>query len=99
MSGDEITPNNDAIELSDEELDQIDAGLSFQLVGGTFHRSRISVNRPKSISRAYHPAESSVEAETIESTGFQLTVIDATAEDLKVLSELFGNIDAIDGSA
>ncbi|MGG6270547.1 hypothetical protein ACQ4M3_38175 [Leptolyngbya sp. AN03gr2] len=95
MSEDDIIPTDDAIELSDEELEQIDGGVSFRLFGTRFSRNRVSISQNRH-SRA-SIGSPAFESESIESTAFQLTVIDATTEDLKVLGELLGGTDAIEG--
>ncbi|MEH2443024.1 CTB family bacteriocin [Nostoc sp.] len=99
MSDDEITPNDEAIELSDEELDDVAGGFNLQFTAARFHKSTRGFSQQTSRRRGHHSTRSTFHTETIDSSLFQLTITDATTEDLKVLGELFGDISALDGSA
>lgn len=99
MSGDENTPNDAAIELTDEELDDVAGGFSLRLTAARFSKSTIGFAQGTSIGSGCGSTQSAFQAETTESALLQLTIIDATTEDLKVLSELFGDASALDGSA
>jgi hypothetical protein len=98
MSGDEITPNDEAIELSDEELDDVAGGFNLQFTSIRSHRSTRGFTRQTSRGRGFHSTRSAFHAETADSSVFHLSITDATTEDLKVLGELFGDISAIEGS-
>ncbi|MEH1886371.1 MULTISPECIES: CTB family bacteriocin [unclassified Nostoc] len=98
MSDDEITPKDEAIELSDEELDDVAGGFNLQFTAARFHKSTRGFTQETSRRRGCHSTRSSFHTETTDSSLFQLTITDATTEDLKVLGELFGDISAIEGS-
>ncbi|ACC80469.1 hypothetical protein [Nostoc punctiforme] len=98
MSGDEITPNDEAIELSDEELDDLAGGFNLQFTSIRSHRSTRGFSQQTSRGRGFHSKRSAFHAETTDSSVFHLSITDATTEDLKVLGELFGDISAIEGS-
>jgi hypothetical protein len=95
MLGDEITPNDPPIELSDEELDEVSGGFSLRFTAARFHQSQSTSIRKTS--RGSRSRQSGFHAETTESSFIQLTIVDATTEDLKILSELFGDSSAIHG--
>ncbi|MEH2272761.1 MAG: hypothetical protein V7K68_30790 [Nostoc sp.] len=97
MSGDEITPNDEAIELSDEELDDVAGGFNLQFTSIRSHRSIRGFTQQTSRGRGFQ-TRSAFHAETADSSVFHLSITDATTEDLKVLGELFGDISAIEGS-
>ncbi|QIR40410.1 hypothetical protein HCG51_29445 [Tolypothrix sp. PCC 7910] len=98
MSGDENTPNDAAIELTDEELDEVAGGFSMKLTFGSFYKSTIgSVHDTSGKSRG--STHSAFQSETTESALLQLTIIDATTKDLEIIGELFGDASALDGSA
>jgi hypothetical protein len=98
MSGDEITPNDEAIELSDEELDDVAGGFNLHFTSARFHKSTRGFTQQTSRGRGFHSTRSAFHAETTDSSVFHLSITDATTEDLKVLGELFGDISAIEGS-
>jgi hypothetical protein len=100
MSGDEITPDDAdaAIELSDEELDDVAGGFNLRFTAARFHKSTIGFAQETSLGSGSGSTQSVFQAETTESALIQLTITDATTEDLKVLGELFGDSSAIEGS-
>lgn len=98
MLGDEITPNDDVTELSDEELDEVAGGFSLSFKAARFASTVISNDQTVSGSHK-RLANSAFKAENIESSFLQVTIVDATTDDLKVLNELFGGSSALDGSA
>ncbi|BAY99513.1 hypothetical protein NIES37_34960 [Tolypothrix tenuis PCC 7101] len=98
MSGDENIPNDAAIELTDEELDEVAGGFNLRLTAARFHKSTIGSAQEISLGRR-SSAKSLFQAENIESALLQVTITDASTEDLKVLGELFGDASALDGSA
>ncbi|MBE9037983.1 CTB family bacteriocin [aff. Roholtiella sp. LEGE 12411] len=98
MSGDEITPNNEAIELSDEDLDEVAGGFSLRLTAARFQQSKLTSVESIGSGSSNCSAQSAFQAETTESSLFQLTIVDATTEDIQALGELFGDMSAIDGS-
>jgi hypothetical protein len=102
MSRDEMTPNDEAFasqfpegatELSDEELDDVAGGLNLRLTAARFHRSRFGF--AQETGGRCGSSKSAFQAETTESALIQLTITDATTEDLKVLGELLGGASAI----
>ena len=96
MLGDEITPNDPPIELSDEELDEVSGGFSLRFTAARFYQSESTFTH--GTSHGSRSKRSGYHAETTESSFLQLTIVDATTEDLKVLGELFGDASAIHGS-
>jgi hypothetical protein len=96
MLGDEINPNEAPIELSDEELDEVAGGFSLRFTAARFQQSVFTF--AQETSQASGSTQSGFQAETTESSFLQLTIVDATTDDLKVLSELFGGASAIEGS-
>ncbi|QKQ75738.1 hypothetical protein [Nostoc sp. TCL240-02] len=98
MSGDEITPNDEAIELSDEELDDVAGGFNLQFTSIRSHRSTRGFSQQTSRGRGFHSKRSAFHTETTDSSVFHLSITDATTEDIKALGELFGDISAIEGS-
>ncbi len=101
MSGDEIIPDDAdaAIELSDEELDDVAGGFNLQFTAARFYKSTIRFSQETSLGSGCGSTLSAFQAETTESSLLQLTITDATTEDLEALSELFGDASAIEGSA
>ncbi|MBD2213371.1 hypothetical protein H6G64_12795 [Calothrix sp. FACHB-156] len=98
MSGDENTHQEAAIELTDEELDEVAGGFNLRLTAARFHKSTIGFAQETPLGRR-SSAKSAFQAETTESALLQITITDATTEDLKALGELFGDASALDGSA
>lgn len=100
MSSDEMTSDDSAIsELSDQELDEVAGGLSFSISGAKFSQTNLSF-RQASSGGCGGSTETAFESQNIQSAAFQITVIDATTEDLAALGELFGDAsNAIEGSA
>jgi hypothetical protein len=95
MSSDDITPTDPEFsELSDQELDEIAGGLSFSISHARFRQSNFSLRQR---GRGFGSIDAGLEAQNIESEAFQITVLDATTEDLKILGSLFGNTSAIEG--
>lgn len=89
MSRDEMTPIDGTLhELSDQELDEVAGGLNLRISTARFRQKNSSSG---SYRRKFG---SSSESESIESAALQITITDATTEDLKILSALLG--DAID---
>lgn len=99
MSGDEMTPDDTAIELSDEELDDVAGGFDLQLSIARFNKSTIGFVQGTPPVSGCGSAPSAFQAETTESALIQLTITDATTEDLKILGELFGDASALEGPA
>jgi hypothetical protein len=97
MSGDEITPTDAAIELSDEELDEVAGGLSLRLNAVFFRQTNVAAAQQTQAGSGYSSTKSVFEMQNIESAGLQLTVLDASAEDLEFLSGILGGAKAIDG--
>ncbi|MDZ7962003.1 MAG: CTB family bacteriocin [Aulosira sp. DedQUE10] len=98
MSGDENTPNDAAIELTDEELDEVAGGFNMRLTFASFRKSTIGFAQETPLGTS-GSAQSAFQAETTESALLQFTITDATTKDLEVLGELFGDASALDGSA
>ncbi|BAY30904.1 hypothetical protein NIES2107_27520 [Nostoc carneum NIES-2107] len=98
MSGDENIPNDAAIELTDEELDEVAGGLDMKLTFASFRKSTTGYVHDTS-RRSRGSTHSAFQSETTESALLQLTIIDATTKDLEIIGELFGNASALDGSA
>jgi|GEM_PF-3361946 len=99
MSGDEITPNDEAFELSDEELDEVAGGFSLRLTAARFQQSKLTFAQETLFGSGCGSTQSVFQVENTESSLLQLTITDATTEDLQVLGELFGDASAIEGSA
>jgi hypothetical protein len=101
MPNDEITPNDEAFasqfpegvsELSDEELDEIAGGVSFDLFFSDFSQSSFASRQGR-----LRGARSMSQSKKVRSSVFRLRVLDATADDLKALGGLFGSISRIEG--
>ncbi|MGV0027730.1 CTB family bacteriocin [Phormidesmis priestleyi] len=99
MSSDEMTPDSEFNELSDQELDEVAGGLSFSISAARFSQTNLSFGQVSKPGLGCGSTETAFESQSIESAAFQITVIDATTEDLKILGELFGDASAIEGSA
>lgn len=99
MSGDEMTADDAAIELSDEELDDVAGGFDMQLSIAHFNKSIIGFVQDTPLASECGSAQSAFQAETTESALIQLTITDATTEELKILGELFGGASALEGPA
>jgi hypothetical protein len=91
-NNDELTPNDGTLsELSDEELDEVAGGFSFlSIKAAKFNKRTFSLGR-----RSRRGRDDS-EAEDIESAALQITIVDGTAEELKIIGQLLGGADAID---
>ncbi|PSB18558.1 hypothetical protein C7B65_14770 [Phormidesmis priestleyi ULC007] len=94
MSDDQIKPT-DAVELSDEELEDVAGGFNLRLNAAFFRQTNISTSQETG---GYGSSKSTFAAENIESVGLQILITDASAEDLDALSGLLGSATAIDGS-
>ena len=99
MSGDEITPPDGATELSDQELDDVAGGLSLSLNAVFFRQTNIVAAQETSVGLGGSSSKSAFAAESIESAGLQVTILDATAEDLEFLGGILGDASAIEGSS
>lgn len=99
MSGDEVTPNDAAIELSDEELDDVAGGFNMQLSIAHFSKSIIGFAQDTPSVSGCGSAQSAFQAETTDSALIQLSITDATTKDLEILGELFGGASALEGPA
>lgn len=91
MPGDEMEPIEEAIELSNEELDEMSGGLDLKFSAVFFEETAV-----QAISGGPNP--SSFSAGTIKSAGLQVLLTDATTDDLKVLGKFLGGSAAIEGS-
>ena len=100
MSGDEMTPKDEVMqELSDEELEDVSGGLSFQFTAARVRKSSFSSSGEASLRSLRNRApQPSIQEDSIESALIQLTVVDATTEDLKLFIDLLGDASAIEGS-
>jgi hypothetical protein len=94
MSDDEIKPPDHAIELSEEELDEVAGGFDLLLNVAFFRQSTVQGQ----IDSGCGSSPSSLSSETIESAGLQIVIKDATAGDLDFLSDLLGESAAINGT-
>jgi hypothetical protein len=94
MSDDEIKPPDDAIELSEEELENVAGGFDLLLNVAFFRQSTVQGQ----IDAGGGSSPSSLLSETIESAGLQILIKDATAGDLDFLSDLLGDSAAINGT-
>ncbi|BAU12373.1 hypothetical protein LEP3755_29020 [Leptolyngbya sp. NIES-3755] len=92
------TPIEGAIELSDEDLDEVSGGFNLRITAARFHQSNISISRSSNAGARCGGSQSTFEAQEIESAALQITITDATTDDLEILSGLFGNASAIEGS-
>lgn len=92
MPNDELTPNDGTLsELSDEELDEVAGGFSLlKISAARFNRRTFSTGR-----RNRRRSEDS-ELEDTESIALQITIVDGSAEELKIIRDLLGGADAID---
>lgn len=91
MPDDEMQPIDEAIELSNEELDDLSGGLKLSFSAVLFEENTVQVN-----SGGLNP--SSFSAGTIKSAGLQVLLTDATTDDLKVLGKFLDGSAAIEGS-
>jgi hypothetical protein len=94
MSDDEIKPPDDAIELSEEELENVAGGFDLLLNVAFFRQSTVQGQ----IDAGGGSSPSSLSSETIESAGLQILIKDATAGDLDFLSDLLGDSAVINGT-
>jgi hypothetical protein len=91
MSEDKMKPIDEAIELSNEELEDLSGGLNLKFSSVFFRETDVKASGGGS-------SPSSFSSETIESAGLQVLLTDATTEDLKILGKLLGGSAAIEGS-
>jgi len=97
MSGDEITPTDAAIELSDEELDDVAGGLSLSLNAAFFRQSNVVAAQEIQTGLGSSSIKSAFGMQNIESAAFQVTILDASTEDLEFLSGILGGTKGIKG--
>ena len=93
MSDDQIKPI-DAIELSDEALEDVAGGFNIRLNAAFFRQTNISTSQET----GGGSSKSTFAAENIESAGLQILITDASVADLGALSGLLGDAAAIEGS-
>jgi hypothetical protein len=92
MPEDEITPIDDTCsELSDQELEDVSGGLNLQIIATRFSQRSFSSGYGGRPGGCHSGSEQS-----IESAALQITLTDATTEDLKIISKLLSGADAIE---
>ncbi|KAM3091405.1 CTB family bacteriocin [Phormidesmis sp. 146-35] len=101
MSDHEMAPNDapsqEMSELSDEELDEVAGGLSIRFTLAQFQQSKVAFAQETPLGGC-GPSRSAFQSENTASSFLELTILDATTEDIQALGGLFGGNAAIEGS-
>jgi hypothetical protein len=96
MSNPEITPNDAAIELSDEELNDVAGGFNLQFSGAFSSKQTFTFAQGTSLPGA-GTAQTFIQSDSLQAAVIQFAITDATAEDLEALGGLLGGVSALEG--